>query len=120
MSTYSFQPIFPGRRRLPASALGIGLSLLLAGCASTGKQVQGWDRVTLAPGDTGSCNSKPCQVYFQMPPGSGTYEVTGNETNLGQYPAGQTVFLGSFWGSMGIQVKGMNVPQTYLYIPRTE
>ncbi len=120
MANPLLEQISPARRSLPAWALGIGAALLLAGCASTGKQVQGWDEVTLAPGDTGHCNSRPCRVNFQMPPGSGTYEVTGNETSLGRYAAGQTAFLGSFWGSVGIEVKGINVPQTYVYIPRTE
>lgn len=120
MSSDPFEQGWVGSRRIRSRALGIGVAVLLAGCASTGKQVQGWDEVTLAPGDTGHCNSRPCRVYFQMPPGSGTFEVTGNETSLGRYAAGQTAFLGSFWGSMGIEVKGMNLPQTYLYIPRNE
>lgn len=101
-------------------ALGISAVLLLSGCASTGKVIQGWDEVTLAPGDTGQCISNPCRVLLQMPPGSGTYEVTGNETNLGQYPAGQTANLGAYTSSMGIQIKGVNVPQTYVYIPPSQ
>lgn len=119
MSTDSFSKM-PSQFAHTLGLLGLSAGLLLAGCASTGKQVQGWDEVSLAPGDTGTCISRPCQVYFQMPAGQGTYEVTGNETRLGRYPAGQQVFLGSFWGSLGIQVKGLDVPQTYVYIPRDE
>jgi hypothetical protein len=98
-------------------AVLLGVIGLVSGCASTGKHVQGWDKVVLSPGDTGNCNSSPCMVYLKMPPGQGSYEVTGNEVRIGTYPAGQTAFLGSFWSSQGIQIKGMNVPQTYVYIP---
>ena len=95
--------------RIPRDArrlLTAGFWLVLAGCASTGQHVSGVMQVTLKPGDTGNCDSSPCQVDFQMPPGSGRYQVTGNEVEIGVFPAGQLVSLGSFWESNAIKVIG--------------
>ena len=94
----------------------LALSVLTA-CAASGDQVSGAMQVTIKPGDTANCDSSPCQVSLQMPPGSGTYEVTGNETKIGDFPAGQIVSLGSFWESNAIKVFGANVPAAYVYIP---
>jgi hypothetical protein len=94
----------------------LALSVLTA-CASSGDQVSGALQVTIKPGDTANCDSSPCQVSFQMPPGSGTYEVTGNETKIGDFPAGETVSLGNLWESNAIKVVGANVPAAYVYIP---
>ena len=74
-------------------------------------------QVTIKPGDTANCDSSPCQVSLQMPPGSGTYEVTGNETKIGDFPAGETVSLGNLWESNAIKVVGANAPTAYVYIP---
>jgi hypothetical protein len=52
-----------------------------------------------------------------MPPGSGSYEVTANEATVGQFPAGETVELGSYWQSQAIEIKGLDVPKAYAYIP---
>ena len=91
---------------------------LLAACTSTGdNSITGFDQLTLAPGDTGNCDSSPCQVYLKMPAGSGNYEVTANEVRVGTFPAGQTAFLGSFWQSQAFAINGMNVPKAYAYIP---
>jgi len=91
---------------------------LLSACSSTGdNSISGFDQLTLAPGDTGNCDSSPCQVYLKIPAGSGSYEVTANEVRVGTYPAGQTAFLGSFWQSQAFAIKGMNVPKAYAYIP---
>lgn len=107
--------------RAPRARASLAAPLLLAtlilGCASSGKDVTGFDSVTLAPGDTGNCDSSPCQVYLKIPPGTGSYEVTANEVRVGSFPAGQTAFLGSFWQSQGFIIRGMNVPQAYAYIP---
>lgn len=94
----------------------LALSALTA-CASSGDQVSGAMQVTIKPGDTANCDSSPCQVSLQMPSGSGTYEVTGNETKIGDFPAGETVSLGSLWESNAIKVVGANVPAAYVYIP---
>jgi len=106
---------------MPARAPGVILlasaAVLLSACASGGKEVQGFDQLTLAPGETGNCLSSPCQVFLKMPAGTGSFEVTANEVKVGTYPAGQTASLGSFWQSQAIQIKGMNVPKAYAYIP---
>lgn len=110
-----------GRNAMAAGGLGLIVSVsavgLLSACASAGKEVQGFDQVTLAPGETGNCLSSPCRVLLKIPAGTGAYEVTGNEIKVGTYPGGQTADLGSFWQSQAIQIKGMNVPKAYAYIP---
>ena len=90
---------------------------LVSACASAGKETQGFDQLTLSPGETGNCMSSPCRVFLQIPAGKGSYEVTANETKVGTYPAGQTADLGSFWQSQAIQIQGMAVPKAYAYIP---
>jgi hypothetical protein len=82
------------------------------------KDISGFDEITLAPGDTGTCNSSPCTVYLKMPPGGGNYEVmSSGDGSLGEYPAGETVKLGSFWSDQAFTIKGMDVPKAYAYIP---
>lgn len=105
------------RSTLASLGLCVGAACLIGGCAAPGTSVQGFDKVTLAPGDTGNCTSSPCQVLLKMPPGTGTFEVTGNEVRVGTYPAGQVVSLGSFWQSQAFEIKGANVPKAYAYIP---
>jgi hypothetical protein len=106
---------------VPATLLA-GLLCVLAGFAPAviggDDSISGFDQITLAPGDTGRCNSSPCTVYLKMPPGSGTYEVTCNESRVGEYPAGETVNLGSFWSDQAFAIKGMDVPKAYAYIPQ--
>jgi hypothetical protein len=103
-----------------AVAAVAAVTVALSGCASTGNNnITGFDKLTLAPGDTGQCESSPCQVYLKIPAGSGSYEVTGNQVRVGTYPAGQTAFLGSFWNSQAFQIQGLNVPKAYAYIPGT-
>lgn len=104
----------------PSAALAFLAAGVVAvgGCASTGNNnITGFDKITLAPGDTGTCNSSPCQVYLKIPKGSDSYEVTGNEVRVGVYPSGQTAFLGSFWNSQAFQIQGTNLPKAYAYIP---
>ncbi|MEA3274460.1 MAG: hypothetical protein U9Q81_04035 [Pseudomonadota bacterium] len=97
----------------------IGAVPLLLACATTGRHVTDWGEITLSPGDTGTCQSNPCRVFFQMPPGDGTYRVTANEVTVGDFPAGKTVSLGSFFESNAIKLPGTKVPPTYVYIPGT-
>ena len=100
------------------STFALVMLALLSGCASTGdNSISGFDQITLAPGDTGNCDSSPCQVFLKIPPGTGSYEVTANEVSVGTFAAGQTASLGSFWQSQAIAIKGMNVPKAYAYIP---
>jgi len=105
--------------------LGAISAAVLCGLAGVASMVQagdnsisGFDEITLAPGDTGRCNSSPCTVNLKMPPGEGTYEVmSSSDGRIGEYPAGETVKLGSFWSDQAFTIKGMDVPKAYAYIP---
>ena len=100
------------------ACLIIGVLGLVPACQTTGgKDVSGFQQLNLAPGDTGNCNSSPCQVFLQIPAGTGSYEVTGIQVKIGVYPAGQKADLGGLWESQVIEIKGMDVPKTYVYIP---
>jgi hypothetical protein len=90
---------------------------LLSACATSGRHETGFDQLTLAPGDTGTCESNPCRVFLKIPAGSGSYEVTGNQVKVGTYPAGQTADLGSYFSSQAFQIVGMDVPKAYAYVP---
>lgn len=100
-------------------ALSMGIVPLLVACTTTGRHVSDWGEITLAPGDTGTCLSNPCRVFFQMPPGEGTLEVTANQVKVGDFPAGETVSLGSFFEPNAIKLPGTSVPHTYIYVPGT-
>jgi len=91
--------------------------LLLTGCATNGRFVSDWGEITLAPGDTGLCQSNPCRVFFTLPPGEGPYELRGSAFPIGEYPAGQTAMIGSFFESSLIEVVGTDLPKTYLTVP---
>jgi len=104
---------------LPAwSALAVTICLMV-GCASSSDQVTAWGEISLAPGDTGSCSSNPCRVFFEMPDGDGMYRVTGTGFTIGDYPAGERVMIGSFFESTAIKVEDAGVPPAYIYIPGT-
>ena len=111
--------IIPVPRMARFAGLGVLMASLglLSACASTGKDVSGFDQLNLTPGDTGQCDSSPCRVFLQIPAGTGSYVVTGNEVTLGTYPAGQNADLGSFYSSQAIEIRGMDVPKAYAYIP---
>ncbi|MBK5931238.1 hypothetical protein [Halochromatium salexigens] len=105
---------------LPAPlALLALLPLLLASCATTGNLVSDWGEITLAPGDTGVCHSNPCRVFFKMPPGAGTYALRGSAFPIGEYPAGNTAMIGSFFESSVIEIVGTDLPKTYLTVPES-
>jgi hypothetical protein len=52
-----------------------------------------------------------------MPAGTGTYPVTANEIEVGDFPAGKKVSLGSFFESNAIKLPGTRFPPAYVYIP---
>jgi hypothetical protein len=113
-------PIYSQRRPV-AGALSAGVLCVLASVASTvasgDDSISGFDQITLAPGDTGNCNSSPCTIYLKMPEGTGTYVVmSSGNGRVGEYPAGETVNLGSFWNSQAFTIEGMDVPKAYAYI----
>ena len=90
---------------------------MLAGCSNTGNHVTAWGEITLRPGDTGACTSNPCRVFFEMPPGDERYKLTGTGFTIGEYPAGKTVMIGSFFDSSAIKVEGAGLPPAYIYVP---
>lgn len=103
-----------------SKVLFLGLvSVLAAGCVSTGSYVSDWGELTLAPGDTGVCHSNPCRVFFKVPPGDGRYQLRGDAFLIGEYPAGKTAMIGSFFESNLIRVVGAGVPDAYIYVPST-
>ncbi len=110
----------PPRRATPAVAASLATllaTLALGGCASSANFPTGAISITLKPGDTGTCITAPCQVSLEMPPGQGSYEVTGNQIRVGTYPAGQTVNLGGYYDSQRFDIVGAHVAPAYVYIP---
>lgn len=111
---FSAQTGFPAR----FCAATLATLCLIAGQAlAETTHVSGSNAITVAPGETGTCATSPCQVTLQMPPGDGSYEVTGNEVRIGTYPAGQAVNLGNYFESQAIAIKGAGVKKAYVYIP---
>jgi hypothetical protein len=94
--------------------------LFIAACSSTANDPTGVIAVTVKPGDTGTCDTSPCQVSLVMPPGTGSFEVTGNEVRVGTFPAGQTVNLGGYYASQAFKIVGADVPPAYVYIPQEQ
>lgn len=105
------------RNLLRGASLSIGLLPVLMACATAGRHLTAWGEITVAPGDTATCQSNPCTVYLQMPAGTGTQEVTANEIRVGDFPAGKTVSLGGFFESNAIKFPGTHLPPAYVYIP---
>jgi len=95
---------------------------LLTGCGANPNRSaacggNNFDEVTLEPGCSTICAQEPCKVYFRMPAGEGNYLVRGRAVDIGEYPAGQTAFFGSFWqGFHKFTVEGADVPPAYLTV----
>ncbi len=104
--------------RAGASALmALLAALALSGCGSSPNHPTGAIAITVKPGDTGTCITAPCQVSLVMPPGQGSYEVTGNQVRVGTYPAGRTVNLGGYYESQKFVIVGAKVAPAYVYVP---
>lgn len=102
----------------PARALAAGMAaVLLLGCSGVRVGPSGALSVTVAPGETGTCAISPCEIFLEMPPGDGDYQVRGNNVDFGRYPAGKTVSLGNFYEPQAIQIVGAGVPKAYVYLP---
>jgi hypothetical protein len=43
--------------------------------------------------------------------------MSSSDGRIGEYPAGETVKLGSFWNSQAFRIEGMDVPKAHAYIP---
>lgn len=119
------KPSRPGRPRtcsVVATLFAIICFTSITGCggnearsASTACGGNNFDEVTLQPACYTNCAQEPCRVNFRMPPGDGNFLIRGRGVTIGEYPAGQTVFLGSFWcGTHKFTVVGANVPSAYL------
>lgn len=107
------------------SSLGLCLLFaLLTGCVGGERSSGGsacvkgnFEQVTFCPGASAYCATEPCEALFQMPPGEGEYQVTSNNLDLGSFPAGQTVNLGSFWrGAHQIEVQGSDAPVAHFWV----
>lgn len=103
--------------RVFLSVIALGLAAVLqTGCStsttlSTACGGNNFEEVTLKPGCSTICMAEPCKVFFQMPPGESDYLVRGYGTDIGTYPAGEMVFLGSYWtGNHIFKVEGASVP----------
>ena len=101
-------------------------TLLVGACSSPAyKQSRACDgnnfgRVNLEPGCSAVCTDEPCAVHFQMPPGEGEYLVRTPGVRIGEYPAGEKVFLGAFWvGTYVFTVEGTEAPPAYLNVVTT-
>lgn len=94
-------------------------ALALGACASSPNDPTGVISITVKPGDTGTCESSPCSVSLVMPPGKGSFQVTGNEVPVGTFPAGQTVSLGGYYTDQKFAIVGAGVPPAYVYVPQT-
>ena len=84
--------------------------------AAGGNFPSGSNAITVKPGDTGTCALSPCRITLEMPPGDGSYEVTGNEISIGSFPAGKAVDIGNYFDSQALVIKGAGVKKTYVYI----
>lgn len=110
--------------RLSSLALLLVMGVL-GGCVSdpsiTACDGTNFDEVTLRPGCSALCAEEPCKVYFQMPPGTGTCMVWEGALEIGGFPAGKTVFLGTFWrGWHEFTVEGSSMPPARVHILGSE
>jgi hypothetical protein len=111
-------------RRWPPAVI-VTTALLLGACSGALTKDDGcggnnFGRVTLQPGCSALCTDEPCAVYFRMPPGEGEFRVRSPGLPIGEYPAGQTVFLGNFWaGSYTFTVEGTDAAPAHLGVTST-
>jgi len=96
-------------------ARAIAVAALLSGCVSNARTV--YDGPTLQPGQSVTCVSNPCDVYFQIPGGTGTHIVRQELIKAGEVTGGQRVYLGSYWaGRTVFTVEGTDLPAAYLTV----
>lgn len=112
-------------RAVGYGALGTGLAgaaLLLSGCAGQSAGGGDFGQVTVGPGDSKTCYSTPCTIYYQMPPGQGTYTVRVNGQVGANVAAGSVGNLGGFYrydSPIRITVDGLAVKDAVVYIVAT-
>jgi len=98
------------------------VTVIVAGCISdprvTACDGTNFNEVTLQPGCSTLCAEEPCKLYFRMPAGDGAYMVREGAVEIGRFPAGRTVFLGTFWqGWHEFTVEGSDSPPARVRIP---
>ena len=64
----------------------------------------------------GSCAVNPCQVLFRTPPGEGDIRIVANGFDLGTFPRGETVSLGSYTESVRISLPGTDYGWVFVNI----
>ncbi|MCU0766394.1 MAG: hypothetical protein MUE39_03285 [Gammaproteobacteria bacterium] len=110
---------------LRCGAVGTGLvgaALLLTGCAGQSAGGGDFGQVTVGPGDSKTCYSTPCTIYYQMPAGQGTYTVRVNGQVGANVAAGTVGNLGGFYrydSPIRITVDGMAVKDAVVFIVAT-
>jgi hypothetical protein len=121
---------FSARQRERMAALGAdrirfltaaSLAVLLSACQTneTRESRSVYDEPTLSPGETVTCESNPCTVYFQSPEGSGTHDVVldGGSIKAGVAIGGKRVSLGEYYGGEHVfRVEGTDLPAAYLNV----
>ena len=104
------------------SLLALASMATLGGCASSpacNTDSGNYDVITICPGASRACAVAPCTVYYEMPEGSGDYQVIGNGLRIGDFPAGKKVSLGAYWESYYFDIEGADVPRAYVFIGET-
>ena len=101
--------------RRPACAAAALAATLAAGCASDARTV--YDGPTLRPGETVTCVSSPCDLYFEIPAGSGSHRVLQGTIPAGEGSGGERVYLGSYYtGQQVFTLEGSDLPPAYLTV----
>lgn len=76
-----------------------------------------FNEVTLAPGCSLVCYSEPCRVYYRLPPGKGSFMLSGGGITWGRYQAGRTARLGHLYrGSYIFQLEGSGYAPAWLHV----
>ena len=86
----------------------------------TGRQAAGGDNVFTAVATVergGSCSVNPCGVLFKTPPGEGELRIVANGFDLGTFPRGETVSLGTYTESVRISLPGTDYRWVFVNIP---
>jgi len=110
-----------------ARASGLLLLPLLAACAASEPKpavVQGSGPIrndfmatTASIDRSGHCNSNPCDVYFQTPPGNSDIRIVANGFDLGTFPPGKLVSLGSYNDHVRISMPDTDYKTVFVNIP---
>lgn len=94
-----------------------GAAIMLPGLCLAGS-ANNFYEVTLRPGESVTCASDPCSVFFETPAGSGTHDILQDgKIKAGVAIGGQRVALGSYSSeSVVFHVDGTDLPPAYLTV----